>query len=289
MNQYNLGGHSGCKIYLIEKDDGSVFVRKISKDLSYNQRMKTQCDKQMNYKSQDIKAPKVFHTGYTKDDLFYFDMEYVQGVTLAEYIKTMEIGKVRGLVETLIKNIIPKKNEIGIDSKSQDINNIFEKKFVDLRDKLSSHNNPIIDESLDLLAKHDWSAMIPSMCHGDMTLENIIVKDDKLYFIDFLDSFYDSWLLDIGTLLQDVQVMWSYRFNDKVSMNTVLRLIVFRDVLLDVIKNVDTHYVKEAYYALLQKLIRIYPYTKDKHTYQFLNEKTKIILETISNLEKEVD
>ena len=72
MNQYNLGGHSGCKIYLIEKDDGSVFVRKISKDLSYNQRMKTQCDKQMNYKSQDIKAPIVFHTGYTKDDLFYY-------------------------------------------------------------------------------------------------------------------------------------------------------------------------------------------------------------------------
>ena len=106
-----------------------------------------------------------------------------------------------------------------------------------------------------------------------------------MYFIDFLDSFYDSWFMDIGTLLQDIQVMWSYRFQDEVSMNTVLRLIVFRDLLLDEIKKLDSSYVLEIYYSLLQKLIRIYPYTKDELTYQFLNEKTTIVLNTIKKLE----
>ena len=34
----------------------------------------------------------------------------------------------------------------------------------------------------------------------------------------------------------------------------------------------------DVYYALLLKLIRIYPYTKDEKTYEFLNEKTKMVL-----------
>ena len=95
--------------------------------------------------------------------------------------------------------------------------------------------------------------------------------------------------MDIGTLLQDIQVMWSYRFQDEVSMNTVLRLIVFRDLLLDEIKKLDSSYVIEIYYSLLQKLIRIYPYTKDELTYQFLNEKTAIVLNTIKRLEGQVE
>ena len=118
-----------------------------------------------------------------------------------------------------------------------------------------------------------------------MTLENIIVRNDQLYFIDFLDSFYDSWFLDVGTLLQDVQVMWSYRFQNDVSMNTVLRLIVFRDLLLEEIRKIDPSYVVEIYYALLQKLIRIYPYTKNELTYNFLNEKTRIVLKNIKTIE----
>ena len=81
--------------------------------------------------------------------------------------------------------------------------------------------------------------------------------------------------------------MWSYRFQEDVSMNTVLRLIVFRDLLLDEIKKINSDYVTEIYYSLLQKLIRIYPYTKDELTYRFLNEKTSLVLQKIDKLEKQ--
>ena len=36
MNITDLGGHSGCKILLCEKDNDEVFVRKISGDENYN-------------------------------------------------------------------------------------------------------------------------------------------------------------------------------------------------------------------------------------------------------------
>ena len=52
MNCYNLGGHSGCQIHLIEDDDGNVFVRKVSKDEAYNKRLEIQCEKQKDFKSK---------------------------------------------------------------------------------------------------------------------------------------------------------------------------------------------------------------------------------------------
>lgn len=82
--------------------------------------------------------------------------------------------------------------------------------------------------------------------------------------------------------------MWSYRFEKDVNMNTVLRLIVFRDLLLDEIRKVNPDYVLEIYYSLLQKLIRIYPYTKDELTYNYLNEKTALVLADIHALETRV-
>lgn len=288
MNKYDLGGHSGCQIYLVEEDDGRVFVRKISKDKAYNNRLRAQSEKQASFSGDPIKTPKVLNDGYTETGLYFFDMEYIQGVTLAEYIKTMEIGKIKGLVEILVNSLVPKTQTILSAEQKKSIVDIFSKKLSSLR-KVLAGNNEVANKALNLLDIHDWSKLIPSQCHGDMTLENIIIKNDQLYFIDFLDSFYDSWFMDIGTLLQDIQVMWSYRFQDEVSMNTVLRLIVFRDLLLDEIKKLDSSYVIEIYYSLLQKLIRIYPYTKDELTYQFLNEKTAIVLNTIKRLEGQVE
>lgn len=287
MNSYNLGGHSGCQIHLIEEDDGNVFVRKISKDNEYNTRLEIQCEKQRTFKSRFIKAPTVYKQGYTKEGLFYFDMEYIQGMTLAEYIKTMEIGKVKGLVDSLILSLVPEQKEVMTEEEKQKAIDIFSNKISELKKCLADKKEPVIAKALYLLENHDWSVMKPSLCHGDMTLENIIIRNDCLYYIDFLDSFYDSWFLDVGTLLQDVQVMWSYRFQSEVSMNTVLRLIVFRDLLLDEINKIEPSYVIEIYYALLQKLIRIFPYITDEKTYQFLLKKTDMILDKIFQLENE--
>lgn len=285
MNIYDLGGHSGCHIFMIEEDDGRVFVRKISKDRAYNDRLKKQCEKQAAFSGDRIDAPEVYTSGYTEEGLFFFDMEYIQGITLSEYIKTMEIGKIRGLVEALVHSMVPKQNVEMTCEEEKRVEQIFLRKVEDLKKTLASRGDETIHCALKLLEGHSWKKFTPSACHGDMTLENIIIKSDKLYFIDFLDSFYDAWLLDIGTLLQDIQVLWSYRHQKNISMNTILRLIVFRDLLLDEIKRIDESYVLEMYYSLLLKLIRIFPYVRDSETDQFLHDKTELIIAQIQNLE----
>ena len=274
MKFYDLKGHSGCKIYLCETDDSNVFVRKISGSFTYNNRLKIQADKQANFQNSEIKVPKILDRGFTDDGMFYFDMEYLRGITLAEYMKSIEIGKVRGVVNTLVKNIL---RDDGVESEPK----MFTDKIALLEKQLETHNNAVTDRAIKLLKTHDWSAFCKSPCHGDLTLENIIVKDDQLYFIDFLDSFYDCWLIDFGTLLQDSQVLWSYRSYDEIDINTLIRLAVFRDILMDTVRSTRPQAYIEIYYALLLKLIRIYPYTKDERTYSFLNEKTMDVLNII--------
>lgn len=278
MNVTDLGGHSGCKILLCEEDDNKIYVRKISSDKSYNDRLKIQANKQASFKNNVVKAPCVFATGYTQEGLFYFDMEYIQGITMAEYMQTIEVGKVRGLVESIIRDIVAVSNAYSEVDES-----IFINKIRNLRAKLSSNNNPVINEALDILENHSWKRFSKTTCHGDLTLENIIVKDGQLYLIDFLDSFYDSWIMDISTLMQDVQTLWSYRFQKEININTLIRLIIFRDILMDTVQKISKKDSIEVYYALLLKLIRIYPYTKDEWTYKFLNQKTNSIISIIKN------
>lgn len=278
MNTTDLGGHSGCEILLCETDDDKLFVRKIAYDINYNNRLKQQAEKQKAFYSEFVKTPKILNSGYM-DKAFYFDMEYISGITLAEYMKSIQIGKVRGLVDLIVKSIIP----VG-DLTSVAETKVFESKIASLKETLKENSS--VKGALELLEQHSWSKFRQTFCHGDLTLENIIVKDGQLYYIDFLDSFCDSWIMDISTLMQDVQTMWAYRFEKEKNVNTLLRLMVFRDILMDRVKEMVGWDYIEVYYALLLKLIRIYPYTSDGETLCFLDEKVKAIMDIIMREEE---
>lgn len=279
MNITDLGGHSGCQILLCEKEDDLIWVRKVAGNKEYNQRLIKQAEKQAHFVNSVLKAPKVINEGYTDEGLFFFDMEYIQGITMAEYIKSIEIGKVRSICETIVDNLV-----FASDGAGRNNEEIFAEKIDSLQNTLKNSNNSVIDQALLVLKSHNWNRFVSSYCHGDLTLENIIIKDNQIYLIDFLDSFYDSWIFDIGTIMQDVQTMWSYRHEKEVDINTKLRLLVFRDILLDSVKKVSQEDYVEIYYALLLKLLRIFPYTKDKETYDFLIEKVMSILTIIREI-----
>ncbi len=57
--------------------------------------------------------------------------------------------------------------------------------------------------------------------------------------------------------------------------------MIFKDILMDIVSKKVPEKYTELYYALLLKLIRIYPYAKDENTVEFLNEKTKLVMELI--------
>lgn len=268
----DLGGHSGCKILLCE-ENGKYFVRKISGSVEYNHRLEKQCLKQKEFKTTTVKVPKILNSGY-ESNLFYFDMEYVQGITLAKYISKIDVSKISSIADLLVSNI---------DFNESILNdfNAYLNKINELTDKTLHLNNEYINSALAYLKEYSWIDFSNSFCHGDLTLENIIVRNGELYYIDFLDSFANSWILDIGKLLQDTDCFWSYRKDEKFDVNTRLRLIILKEILLDKIESINKKYVSDAYAALLLNLIRIYPYTTDEQTLVFLDENTNRVLKLL--------
>ena len=274
MNITDLGGHSGCKVKLIE-DTNKVFVRKITANAEYNNRLKKQMEKQEAYNNELLKAPKIYSYGI-ENELFYFDMEYIQGITLAESMKSIEAGKIENIVDSIANSIYS--SDEGVADTC-----VFKKKIESLTSSEEILHSIVAKKGLKMLDSYCWEGFKKSACHGDMTLENIIVKDNELYLIDFLDSFYDCWILDAGTLLQDAQLMWSYRMQNTISNNTMIRLLIFHDILLDKLKRKMPENMSDIYYALLLKLLRIYPYTRDQYTLRFLDEKTNMVINIIES------
>lgn len=267
MSTINLAGHSGCRL-LLENIDDVFYVRKSAKNVEYNKRLELQAGKQKAFCSKHLCTPKIDQEGYDEQGIYFFRMEYVSGATLANAFRTISLEEIDRYVE-LFMNLVPKDRQPDHEAPV-----IFKNKIKGLSDSIAVKNRTI-DQSFHILENYHWDIISQSYCHGDLTLENILVSDNKLYLIDFLDSFYDSWMVDFAKLFQDLEVFWSYRNDGKLDINLQLRLLVLKDRLLQKLMQLDKgeDYIDGIYHILLLNILRIIPYTSDEDTMQWLNRK----------------
>lgn len=275
----NLLGHSGCNLNLYKEED-RIFLRKDAGNANYNRRLKKQFIKQKKFNLEKVKTPRIFEYGINNKGIFYFDMEYINGITLSEYMKQIKIKEIVDLITLLFESLPIKQG--GYFDRAQ---NIFQHKISDLETILDT-SDINIKQSLDLLKKYDFSKVPQSSCCGDLTLENIIINmRGEIYVIDLLDSFYNSWMIDVAKLLQDVELGWSYRKQVR-DFGLNLRLATAKQALFDNILSLDEGqtYLVTIYHILLLNILRIYPYAKDKLTLDFLDNSILQIFENIKNL-----
>lgn len=268
----NLNGHSGCTVDLVANGN-NVYISKTSASTEYNYRLKKQYNKQRIFiESENVLAPKILNCGYI-DKLFYFDMEYIKGKTMAEYVNDISITEISDYIRCLFASLYFE-NELIYDKTTK----IFLSKINSLKKTLC--NFAELKKTFEILENYDWSKIPKTPCHGDLTLENILItQDKKLYLIDFLDSFYNSWMIDIAKLLQDLELKWSFR-QKVVNSNMELRLLVAKEALIEEITKLENGKEKldAIYHILLLNIVRIYPYTNDKKTFEFLNNAIDSIL-----------
>ncbi len=275
----SLNGHSGCGLNLYKQEE-ILFLRKDSGNPEYNRRLKKQIIKQNKFSLLGIKTPKVFNYGQ-ENGLFYFDMEFLNGVTLAEYMANIKIKEINSLISLLFKSL-----PVQTSIKNADADTIFKKKISQIKKQLRPSDTEAL-QAVKILENFDFSNVPYSYCCGDLTLENIMLDDNKqIYLIDFLDSFYNSWMIDIAKLLQDLELHWSYR-HQNIDFNLAMRLAVAKEALLENIaeygnahKNIIT-----IYHILLLNMLRIIPYAKDNKTHDFLKSALNKIMFNIQTLE----
>ena len=274
-----LTGHSGCRLNLY-KQNGTLFLRKDSGIPEYNIRLKKQYIKQHKFYSEHIKTPKIFNYG-EQNGLFYFDMEFLNGITLAEYMSEIKIKEINSLISLLFKSL-PVKNS----QKNKHSDKIFKAKRQQIQTKIPQDNFEAM-HAISLLNNFDFKDVPFSYCCGDLTLENIMLDSNKqIYLIDFLDSFYSSWMIDVAKLLQDLELHWSYRHKN-IDFNLAMRLAVAKEALLENIAEYDNYHnnIITIYHILLLNVLRIIPYTKDCQTHEFLKSALNKIMLNIKQME----
>jgi len=271
-----LIGHSGCDLELFQ-DGNNKYVRKYSKNLNYNNRLLSQIAKQEDYSSKTFFKPNILKKNYDLDGRLYFDMEFIPGISFRDYIGRIPLNKIEDYANIFL-NIIPPRNDF-VDVKPE-----IENKLNDINRNLY-YSNPIIGKAFNFLYGLDWDYVSLSKCHGDLTLENIIIYNDKIYFIDFLDSFIDSWQIDFAKLFQDLETYWSYRKIKIIDENLRIRIYILKSLILRKIASLEngTNYIRNIYQLLLINLLRIYPYTSDRETLKWLDCRISQVIKLVEN------
>ena len=280
----DLTGHSGARISLFRNEvSGTFFCRKYSASPETNSRLRKQCAKQIYFGRSNAgwSTPKVLNFGYERG-LFFFDMEYLQGNTLANKFALMDELLIKKWIDSFFDNC---RYLTEVKKESAFLNpTCFKHKIFLLEEQIRHKYSGVssLQNTLSLLYRYDFAYIPATPCHGDLTLENILINSTTdIFLIDFLDSFANTWYIDAAKILQDLEIGWSWR-NKEIDMNRELRRVsglkYFRGKL--------TQYgaLTPVYYLLLLNLLRIVPYTNDLKTLKFLDVgmlKVTCFLETI--------
>lgn len=205
-----LSGHSGAELRLLV--DGTMpLVRKTAGSIQQNARLMAQSRKQRSLFNCGVPFPIVPFDGIASDGRAYFDMEYIPGRTAAEVILDGD-----RLDESLITDAVARFLEFARFTNAMEIPpDLFLSKIVVIEAARTPACRPHAREISRIarrLKAQDWSGIPASLCHGDLTLENLIISaEGGVVFIDCDDCFTSSWWLDAAKLFQDVIGHWCVR------------------------------------------------------------------------------
>lgn len=253
-------GLSGCKLELVSDS----ILRKFSSTKEYNKRLLLQCDKQILFSNlilKNIDTPKIL--SFSKGDLFSFDMEYIGGVSFYDYFSSSNIDQINFVVQTLFEYfdfLITTQRKCVVNDK------ILEKILI-LKQKTNYINYLSFVENYVL----ENDVIIPkTFCHGDLTFANILFHKNRLFFIDFLDSYIDSFVSDLVKLKQDLYYFWTLQIQNLKS----IRIYQIYHYIWNQILNRYSEFIQNKSFEILDSLnlLRIDPYLTNQSHRVILNQ-----------------
>ena len=246
MTKLNTG-LSGCKLELV---DG--LLRKHSPYAEYDSRLIAQAEKQIVFSKRiykNIEAPKVHEM-----EVYWFDMDYVSGQNFEEFFSTASINDVEFVVLTLFEYF----DTLISTARNFNASNKILKKIDKLKEKTS---HPIYLEFLRKYVKDNQIIVPHTFCHGDLTFANIIFHKNRLFFIDFLDCYVDTFLSDLVKLKQDLYHLWAVKNQNSYS----IRIHQIYKYLWDKLEDRYSSYMGKSFQVLdAMNALRIEPYLTSK-------------------------
>lgn len=257
-----MKGYSGFKL----STDGRTFCKRTTAN---PQALLHQAHKQMKYRGKLLDSPMKYIFDVPKvlatmDDGFC--MEFVYGYNLIDVLETCDISTLDTIVDRVFSLIEWEFSKCKLRPL----------KISAFTDKLSKQCPAYFKIFFtQFLKKLDKGFIAKGICHGDLTFANMIFGD-KIYLIDFLSPFIQTPYQDIGKLLQEVDLKWTYRMTDKpVDVNKVnIGYDYLRKKVYERIK-----YDEVVYTFHLMTLLRLFPYTHEKGMYDLIYDRCKELIE----------
>lgn len=250
-------GLSGCKLELLN----NTTLRKYSSSPEYNSRLLKQVDKQnffYNLILKNIDTPKVLSVNENS-----FDMDYVPALSFYEFFSSASVENIEFVIETLFGYFDYISSRFRMINVTDEILN----KLDSLMPK-SHHKNFI--RYLKKLVEEERIMVPNTFCHGDLTFNNILFHPNRLFFIDFLDSYVDSFLCDLVKIKQDLYYLWSLKIQN---LPSVRMIQTYRHIWKQLEDRYE-YYIEKLSFDVLDaiNILRIEPYLTNSQQTIILNK-----------------
>ena len=271
--QEKLIGNSGCKLSIYK--DGVYKIRKQSTNKFNSNRLFKQSQKILKFKNYRNISVANIYTINQKNKLFYLDLEYINGSTLSLYLMSQPLSLTYKIINQITDYIFNcKKNSLSRFKKKIfliKIENLYKKK---------KFRNKFFSKIFDSLKNYKWENIEKSQSHGDLSLENIIIKDNKIKFIDLSENFAESYKLDISKIIFDLICLWSFR-NVPLRIDD-LKIYYLKVHLLKIFfKKLSKNDIKDVKMLIILDFIRVLDYTNKNEEIKLLKKKLKHFYDNI--------
>ena len=282
-------GHSGCNIE-IKRAGSSLYIEKSTTDRNYASRLLNQAVKQKKAALQEyqhIRVPKIYEINKEECGLTV-KMEYVYSRNIVDHFENAGFEQINYFIQAFEQFI---KREVE-QSEMQNLSyEIIEEKWADVKNKIGSNerfrNDSVVSgltqKAEAIFMRERNSVTIPvGVCHGDLTLSNILFNGNNYYLIDFLDSFIETPLMDIVKLRQDTAYLWSPLMYTGTYDVTRLNIICNK-IDRDLDKYFSQYEWYRRYYDMFQLLnfFRILQYAKEEKVVSYLKMALNRILSRV--------
>jgi streptomycin 6-kinase len=269
-----LKGHSGARVAY--HAGRRSFVRKTAAAPAANARLKAQADKQRQLHMLALPFPRVLAQGIAADGCATFDMEYLPGRSVADAVINAAFFDTATLVRTVQRMTWLFSPGAGAALPAR----LFRDKIESIAAACDDGAVRACAAALQLL---DWSGIPQSPCHGDLTLENILLTTNRTVgLIDCDETFASSWWLDFGKLFQDIDGHWCLRglyAAGTPRVNAIQKLAPLGHAFRTLAAAIDPALPQRLPQLAALGLLRAAPYARDKATRDFVCARIRHLLE----------
>ena len=282
-----MEGRSGCKLDVV-KEGSHVIIKKYSSSIEYNKRLMKQANKQQNFynnlpDNQIFSTARVIELHSSENALSWFSMPYLFSEKYSNYLEQASTVDLKKLLNNLIdyfnfniKSSTPQKIDVSI------IASKIEELKLKVTDNINATEKEYFFNILEYLKTNIPDMPLPvGTCHGDFTFSNILFGDNRIYLLDFLDSFIESPLIDIVKIRQDTCFKWSVMLEKEMPSHKKNKLVqTFNFLDREIASFCNNTLGLNMWYNYLQvfNLLRIIPYLNNTAEIFFIEKSLRQIL-----------